>query len=805
MRHFMQGTMQRARTGAAVAAALAVFGAALPSLAEHTRFWRQSRYEEYQKGTAHGVAIRNDGRLFLAPKFAPFGDADLAYLWALRADSKGTLYAAGGSNAKVVKFDERGKATKVFESQEMSAQALAIDAHDNLYVGTSPDGKVYKVTPTGQSTVFFDPKTKYIWALEFGPDGTLYVATGDTGKIFAVTPDGKGELFYASDELHIRALAFDQKGNLLAGTEPNGRILRIPLAAPAMPKGSSPGGSGETHSSGRRAFVLYETDKKEVTALEVDAGGNIYVAAIGEKTRMQQQPLVISPSPAPQQQPTATTTLTFSTEEGSQVNPPQRQAQTQAQVSSFAPFPTLTSSAIFRIAPDGSPEQVWASREELVYSLGWSAKGNLLIGTGNHGSILQLEQGRLFSQIAKTASEQVTALVAGANGAVYVASANPGKVFTLGPGDESQGTFESEAFDARIFSRWGRLSWWGEGQDAQAVGGARVEMYARSGNTSSPDDNWSPWTGPYTHSAGETVNCPPARFVQWKAVLHELPADAGSSPALPQLEWVNLAYLPKNIAPVIGAVVLQEPGVRAQGINAGAGQPAQGPAPVQLRLPNAPATPSLSFESSGTGQSPGRFEAPPQGFRQKGYQAVLWSATDENEDSLEFSIYYRGEGETIWKLLKDKIEDRFFSWDTSTMPDGAYYLKIVASDAPSNPPELALTAERESDRFLVDNTPPVIGSLSTQPDTKSGPGVARVHFEASDAGSAIARAQYSLDAGDWTLVLPGGEVSDSPQEVYDFALADLAPGEHTIAVRVYDQFDNMTSAKVTFTLGSQKR
>ena len=45
------------------------------------------------------------------------------------------------------------------------------------------------------------------------------------------------------------------------------------------------------------------------------------------------------------------------------------------------------------------------------------------------------------------------------------------------------------------------------------------------------------------------------------------------------------------------------------------------------------------------------------------------------------------------------------------MPDGAYYLKIVASDAPSNPPAVALKTERESERFEVDNTPPAIEHL----------------------------------------------------------------------------------------------
>ena len=239
----------------------------MPALAEHTRWWRQTSFEDFDKGTAKGVALRSDGKLFLAPRFAEFADANLAYLLAMRADSKGNLYAAGGSNAKVLRLDASGKTTTVFESPELAAQALALDAAGNLFVGTSPDGKVYKVTPAGQSSVFFDPKTKYIWDLAVDKDGTLYVATGDTGKIFVVAPDGKGQVFYSSEETHIRSLALDSNGNVLAGTEPSGLVLRIPKAA-----------------SNRRAFVLYETSKKEITALLQDANGNLYVAAVGEKT-----------------------------------------------------------------------------------------------------------------------------------------------------------------------------------------------------------------------------------------------------------------------------------------------------------------------------------------------------------------------------------------------------------------------------------------------------------------------------------------------------------------------------------------
>jgi hypothetical protein len=186
--------------------------------------------------------------------------------------------------------------------------------------------------------------------------------------------------------------------------------------------------------------------------------------------------------------------------------------------------------------------------------------------------------------------------------------------------------------------------------------------------------------------------------------------------------------------------------------------------------------------------------AVPQGFSQKGYAAVLWTADDANEDQLEFAVYFRGENETTWKLLKDKLDTRFYSWDTTAMPDGAYYVKVVASDAPSNPPGEELSAERESERFVVVNTPPAIAQLTAD---STGGATVRVRFQASDTASFISRAQYSLDAGDWTLVFPAGGLSDALRENYDFQLQKVPQGEHTITIRVYDQFENVTSAKAT--------
>jgi hypothetical protein len=108
-----------------------------------------------------------------------------------------------------------------------------------------------------------------------------------------------------------------------------------------------------------------------------------------------------------------------------------------------------------------------------------------------------------------------------------------------------------------------------------------------------------------------------------------------------------------------------------------------------------------------------------------------------------------------------------------------------------------LTGSLESERFVVDNTPPVISTMNAQA-TDTG---ASVKFSAHDSASAISRAEFSVDAGDWKLVEPVGKISDSPDENYDFSVRALPAGEHTVAVRVYDRFENVGANKVTFRVG----
>src|SRR5262249_9165397 len=283
------------------------------------------------------------------------------------------------------------------------------------------------------------------------------------------------------------------------------------------------------------------------------------------------------------------------------------------------------------------------------------------------------------------------------------------KVFALGPEYEPEGTYESRSFDAQLFSQWGRLDWWSPpvaqtAQGKSAAAGPRLEFFARSGNTEDPGKEWSKWFGPFT-KPGSNMELPAARFVQWKAVIHDgRPGDG--------IDWVSVAYLPRNVAPVIDGIVVQDANVRVQGatiVQAGQQQSAT------LRMP-----PSVSSGIVISHTPQGHFEQPPQGFQQKGSMSVVWTAHDDNDDEMRFAVYYRGEGETQWKLLKDKLDQKFYSWDGTSLPDGPYYLKIVASDSAANPPEVALSAERESERFVVDNTPPTIEGLQAKATAGAG-------------------------------------------------------------------------------------
>ena len=733
------------------------------AFADGTRTLEQSKFDEMIKGTATGVAIRSVGGLELAPAFKPLYATPSTYIWAIAADEAGNVYAATGAPARVYRIRPDGKAAIIFEPQELQVQSLEAAPGGVIYAATAPDGKVYKIEhkPGGKteakadsktadkdapkdaakpaldaswsSSVYFAPGTKYIWDLLLDKSGNLYVATGDHGEIYKVTAKGEHSLFFKSDETHIRVLALDAQGNVIAGTDGSGLVYRI-----------SPAGEG---------FVLYSAPKKEITALALDRAGNIYAAGVGEK-KAGSGSATASAALAMINMNASAPAATGTQGAGAAATP-----SPSAVPSGPFPLPGGGSSGgsdIFKIAPDGSPSRIWTSHEDIVYALAFDSHDRLLAGTGNRGHVFAIEGADEFSDLLKAPASQVTGFAKAPGGALYASSSNLGKLFIVGAGPENEGTYESDVFDAKIFSRWGRAEFRGTGT---------VELLARSGNVDNPDRNWSAWKKLDIGKDGG-MGVPAARYAQWKAVLH-----AGS--AKPTVDSVTLNYLPKNVPPEIDDVTVQM-GVRYQA---------------------SPKPSGLNLGTDLSGSSSGHFESPVPSTRDRDSIGIKWSAHDENDDQLVYSVYYRGDGESRWLLLKENLTDKAYSCDASLLPDGGYTVKVVASDAPSHSPGEALTAEKISRRFEVDTTPPRIENLAAAVES----GKIHVRFRAEDGFSPIRRAEYSVDASEWKYVEPVGQLSDAKAEDYDFAVGldagKDAATEHVVVVRVYDKYENMGAAK----------
>jgi hypothetical protein len=730
----------------------------LPGLAsaQGTKLWTVGRYDDLEKGTTDGVAIRSDGRLEAGPATSLLYVTGKSYVWSIAADTAGNAYLGLGGTASgsalVMKVATDGKASQVFEGKELAVQALVMAGDGSLLVATSPDGKVYRVPAGGSGAavapvVLFDPATteekpKYLWDLAVGKSGEVYVAAGAPAVVYRVPAGGgKAEVLFKTADQHIRCLLMGPDGTLWAGSDGAGVIYKF-----------------ATWTAGAKPFATYSAGRKEITSLAMDAAGNVYAAGVGTKGRTALPPVPVTGNVG--------VTITF-------VQPA---SSTAAGANALVP----DGSEIYRISPDGSPMKLVTLKDDVVYGLA-VRNGSLLAATGNRGRVYRVDTDGLgrFTDVAHLEGAQGMAFAPVKDG-VLVATSNSGKVFRLGDGVAANATYTSEVFDAQGFSQWGR---------AEVRAAAGFDLFARSGNVESPLMGWSEWTKVAPDGA---LAVPAGRYVQWKAVLR-----SGAS-----VNSVALNYLPKNVAPVVDEILVA-PGARVM-----TNLPSSNAGTVQISFPPPPsATPVVNFSSDASTQ-------PLTAQKDKTAITVRWIAHDDNGDDLMFGVWYRGVGEANWRLLKDKITEKAYSFDSALLPDGSYELKVVASDAPEHTDAEALKGEKVSEVFVVDTTPPVPGVLNAtmvHVVTKSGAGPANefssdvIHatLEVRDATSPIAHAEYSLDAGPWQYLEPVGKVSDSLAERYDFTVpVHTAPGaaaqdanEHVLAVRVYDRYENVAAVK----------
>lgn len=708
--------------------------AALPT------FWTVSTEADFLRGEVENLSIDSFGRLTLGPTSTALHDSSAPFIWTAVTLADGTVFAGSGNEGQVYRVDPSGKGSVFFDSEELEVHAIAPIPGGGIYVATSPQGKIYKVDATGKSAVFFDPDDRYIWSLAVDKSGNVFAATGDKGVIYRITPDGRGTVFYETKATHAMTLAFDNQGRLLAGTEAPGRVFRI-----------DPGG---------KPFVILDSSFNEIRTIRVDKDGTMYAIAVS--SRVAGTP---SSTPAPPADTVAPTPVVSVTAEVTAIG--------IAEPSGSGPPPVQTprstgpvTGAIYRISSDGAWDLVWELREDTPYDIAFEGNGNLLVATGNKGKIYRLS-GEPYQPtlVVRANVQQVTSIVSERDGRMLFATANPGKLLRLSAARADRGSYTSDVRDAQTVAAWGTIRW-----RAQAPTGTRVEISTRSGNTRTPDETWSDWAPAYTNQSGSAITSPRARYLQWRAIL------TGAKGESPLLTSVSAAYLPRNLRPRVTSITIHPPGTV-----------------FQRPFPTDPEIAGFDGDLPDRRNAPTPPGAPPSLGRrvyQKGLLTFVWRAEDDNKDEMTYDVFYRREGETSWKVLKRTVVDPILVWDTTSVPNGSYLLRVVASDAGSNSPSTALTGALESTAFDIDNAPPEITISSVR---REGTRLV-LEFDVRDEYSAVQRADYSLDGDRWQTIYPKDGIADSRFEQFELVLEGEAAARGVI-VRAADALNNVASAR----------
>jgi sugar lactone lactonase YvrE len=741
--------------GLALLAVLIVLSAA--AFAVSPQFWEKFSQEDLLKGTLTRVSLDPEGKLFLAPAYDLAYDTDQPYVFSMVRDKAGNVYIGTGHEGKIFRIDPQGKGSLWYQSNELDIFALALDAADTLYMGTSPDGKVYKVTGQNQGSEFCDTEDKYIWSMIFDDSGNLYVGTGTKGIIYKVDRSGKKSAFFDSDDNNIVSLLHENDGGMLAGTSPGGYVIRV--------------------SKEGKAFAILDSSLEEIRALAVDRLGTIYAAASSSTGLTSKSTAKVDLTP---DEKTGTLSITTIQTLSNTADKSKDKASDIVTAPGGEKDSSGTRSSIYAISKDGNIETIYASKDQMVFDLITRNDGSVLAATGPKGRLLSINTAKQITVITDSPEEQMTRLTS-APDAVWVAGSNQGRIYKLLPQQAKTGVFESKVFDAKVGASWGKLS----SRITNAAGGT-IKIFTRSGNTEKPDNSWSDWSTAYAAgSSGQQIASPKARYMQWKAAFERNGKSSAGGQQSDMLDDVQIPYLQRNVSPHVVSINVLPYGIAVQQNSALAGVSI-----VSGSLSNE----SADGSSLNSPRARGREKPliPPRQVFQAGAQSFTWKATDDNDDSLEYSIYFKGEGESDWKLLEKKMTDTFYTIGSASLPDGTYTLKIVASDAPSNPYGNFLVGELMSSPFIISNSTPVIENVDHKLNGKR----AEVQFRARVTTGNIATAEFSIDGGDWNLIFPIDGIADSTQEDFQFTTSDLMAGEHILGLRTSDGVGNTGNAKL---------
>lgn len=831
---------------------------AATTLGVGTSYWTQTTEADFKSGSLDGVVASNlgDVKLSRAIKTLLEQDPRVSAVNVLAQGPDGAIYAGTGPNAELLVIRD-GKVTVAATIPNAVAIISIIAQKDGaILLGTGGEaGRVLKLDkPDAKPRVLFEAEgVQYIWGLAQTPDGNLYVATGPHGQLYEIKPDeskkmvlqtqesnllslisdGKDLLYVGTDphglvyrvnrktgesfvlynaaEAEVSALALDREGNLFAGTAEAREEATAPAAAPEAGQGGRPEGSGlgvpipadrpneptpppppnpnpgqpdpipktprkqsatiqptipaplslctqgerdgvRGKTAHRRTIFVSEIsppmDRARVIPID-DPGEPPATADPGSKKKHPHPGPPGAPPPAPGPQPAKP-------EPGSAPAPAAGPAHPPPVDTTAGAEPRAEGNAIYKITPEGFVSEVFRAPVLILSMI--ENNGTLLVATGGEeGEVYQVRPAEEETLVlAKVDAKQIMCLLAGNHGDVYLGTANVGSIASMSDGFAPHGAFQSPVLDATQISRFGKMHLHGS-----LPPDTSITVSTRSGNVKEADDNtWSKWTDEVAASEYVTVTSPTARFLQYRLTL-----SSANGKSTPVVRDVSVAYQIPNLPPAIKA--------------------------VKVALAAGDAASGGGGDNSAAGSAGGAHVEPSH------HQTIAWEASDPNGDPLTYALYLRPLGETTWILIKEKLTEATWDWDSRTAADGRYQVKVVASDAGANAPGAGRSVSRVSDPFTVDNTPPLVGNVKWK---QAGTAI-EMTLKVVDRTSTVASLEYCIDsARDWQYAPPVDGIYDSPEEEVALTLGGLSVGQHQITFRATDSQQNRAFENVFVTL-----
>jgi hypothetical protein len=576
-------------------------------------------------------------------------------------------------------------------------------------------------------------------------DGDGAVAgVGPRGLVFRIAANGDTSRLAATGERHVWGLLPAGGGAWYAATGTRGRLLRL--------------------ASGR-AEVLLDTEESNLVSLVSDGKGGIYAGgdSRGRVYHVSASGVARTLFDAAEDEVRA---LAVGADGIVWAAASSVAATSEEPASEEGPQPTRAAVAggravLYRLTPEGEASQWWTSPQPLVFALAPTAKG-VRAATGNRAGLYRIERANAGLLELAPPQGQVTALAL--HGDVLLAvTSNPVTLWRLGPGTAEGGELSSAVQDARRFARFGRLRSTGSGSRAFST---------RSGNSETPDTTWTRWQP--VAGDGEIAS-PPGRYLQWKVRL-------GSADA--SVDEVTVSWREPNLAPRI-----EDLSVAAQGQAFREGEMSPRTESVTQTLPGGQ---KVEYSATMSGSRPIR-ELP---IWARGLRTLSWRGVDPNGDPLRYRVLVRSEPEGDWIEIGKELEASLLTWNTNTLADGRYRVKVEATDRDGNAVGEALSGEAVSEPFGVDNHAPEVTSLV---GIREGERIV-ISGSASDQEGWLQRLDLSVDDGPWRSLAPEGGFSDAPRLTFRAPVPDLGPGPHLLSVRAVDAAGNSATRAVRVTV-----